>query len=174
MLWVLLSVTEYRAAAEVAAGNLAEAIAHLRASHAIFEAEDDRAGGRIVAAELSRLLALTGEFEEARRLAVFARAAASPDLFTCEVLWRRALALVAAHDGRMHEALRLSDEARARTGASDRLTLHAQTLEEAAAIRQMSGDSVGAGDSLREALGTYERKGSLVGAERVRRRIDQR
>jgi hypothetical protein len=35
------------------------------------------------------LLALTGEIGEARRLALATRAATSPDLFTCEVLWRR-------------------------------------------------------------------------------------
>jgi hypothetical protein len=52
------------------------------------------------------LLALTGEIGEARRLALATRAATSPDLFTCEVLWRRALALVAASDGRIREALR--------------------------------------------------------------------
>lgn len=172
MLYALLLVMDYRAAADVAVGNLDEAIAHLRGSLAIGEAEDDRASGLIVTAELGRLLALTGEIGEARRLAIAARAATSPDLFTCDVLWRRALALVAASDGRIHEALRLSDEARARTAASDRMTFHAQTLEEAATIWYMAGNAVGARDLLREALALYERKGSVVGAESVRRRLE--
>jgi DNA-binding SARP family transcriptional activator len=173
LFWFLLDLMERQAAAEVAVGNPVEAIAHLRASYAILEAENDRTGGLIQAAELSRLLALTGEIDEARRLAVSARATASPDLFATEVLWRRALALVAAADGRTDEALHLSDEARARTAASDRLTLHAQTLEETATIRLGAGNPAGAADSLREALATYERKGSIVGAERVRRRIER-
>lgn len=66
MLWALLAVMDYRAAAEVALGNLDDAIAHLRGSLALCEAEDDRASGLIVAAELGRLLALTGEIGEAR------------------------------------------------------------------------------------------------------------
>jgi hypothetical protein len=117
------------------------------------------------------LLALTGEIEEARGLALYARETASPDLFTTEVLWRRALALVASYDGRADEAIQLSDEARARTAASDRLTLHAETLEEAAAIRLSAGNPAGASDSLRDALATYERKGSVVGTQRVQRQL---
>jgi hypothetical protein len=118
------------------------------------------------------LLALTGEIGEARRLALATRAAPSPDLFTCEVLWRCALALVAASDGRIREALRLSDEARARTAASDRMTFHAQTLEEAATIWYMVDNAIGARDLLREALAHYERKGSVVGADRVWKRLE--
>jgi DNA-binding SARP family transcriptional activator len=173
LLWALLAVLGYRAAAEVAVGNLADAIVHLRASHAICEAEDDRAGGLIVSAELARLLALTGAKEDARRLALAARAATSTDLFATEVLWRRALALVSAAEGRLDESLRLSNEALVRTAASDQLTFHAQTLEETATILASREDRDAAVESLGEALTTYERKGSLAGAQRVRARLER-
>jgi DNA-binding SARP family transcriptional activator len=173
MLWVVLMTMEYRASAEFAAGDLRAAIRHLRSARELGETDEDHVGTPGAVAELARLLALDGEVEEARELALRARAATSPDLFFCEVLWRRALALVAAYDGHFDEALRLSDEARARTAASDCLTFHAQTLEEAATIRLLSGNQAGAADLLGEALATYERKGSTVGGERVRRRLEQ-
>jgi tetratricopeptide (TPR) repeat protein len=43
MLWVMLDLIERQGAAEAAAGNFAEAVAHLRAFNSILEAEDDRA-----------------------------------------------------------------------------------------------------------------------------------
>jgi DNA-binding SARP family transcriptional activator len=156
--WVAFDLMERRSAAEFAAGNLADAIAHLRAPDAV--TEGDRAGGLVAAAELSRLLALNGDIDEARPLAAFARAAASPDWFTTEALWRRSLALIAAHDGRTHEALQLSDEACSQTAASDRLAFHGQTLEEAATIRLGAGNPAGAVESLHEALATYEQGGA--------------
>ena len=65
----------------------------------------------------------------------------------------------------------LSDEARARANAADWLTFRGQTLEEAARVRELSGDSEGATTALEEALAAYERKGNVAGAERVRSRL---
>ena len=68
--------------------------------------------------------------------------------------------------------LRLSNEARTRAAATDWLTFRGETLEEAATVHELAGDAAGANASRREALETYERKGNVVGAERMRRRLE--
>jgi tetratricopeptide (TPR) repeat protein len=165
LIGAVLLTTGCRAVAEFLAGALLAAIGHQRALLELSETEDDRAGHPVTIAELARLLALDGQVTEARELALRARAAASPDLFPCEVLWRRALALVAMEEGQSDEALRLSDEARTRTAASESVTFHAETLEEVATISQER-------EPLVEAQAIYERMGNLAGLERVRRRLD--
>lgn len=159
-------------AAERTAGNLDEAADHLRSAYAILKVESDRAFLPEVAGELACVLALRGELAEARRLAEDARATVLSDDLVSEVLWRRALALVAAHEGRAEEALRLSDESRTRAAESDRLSFRGETLEEAAVVRRLAGDQSGADDALREALDVYGRKGNVAGTERVRRQLE--
>lgn len=171
MLMFLGNASFCAAEVELAAGNPDQAIAQARSALAILAPGGDHAAAPAAAADLGRLLALEGEVEEARRLALAARTAASPDSLVNEVRWRRTLALVNAHDGRVDEAVRLSDEARARTGATDWLLDHAGTLEEAGMIRDIHGDHEAAATFLHEAVATYERKGSVVGAGRVRRRL---
>jgi DNA-binding SARP family transcriptional activator len=167
LVWRTIMTMGCRAAAEFGSGNLREAIRYQRSMRELDETEQDHVGSPTTIAELSRLLALDGEIEEARELALRARAASSAELFHGEVLWRRALALVAVDDGRADEALRLWDEARARTEASECQTVHAQTLEEAAAIL----DAGHARAALQEALAIYERRGSVVAVDRVRRTL---
>jgi hypothetical protein len=84
------------------------------------------------------------------------------------VNWRRALALVAAKEGRTADAITLSDEARTRASAADVLTFRGQILEDAAIVRRLARDVAGEAEALEEALVLYERKGNVVGAERVR------
>ncbi len=155
---------------EHAAGNLGEAERHLRSARAILEVENDHSLLPDVEGELACVLALRGEVAEAGRLALAARARAHANEFAAGVFWRRALALVASQEGRTEEAVRLSGEARTRATASDWLTFRGQTLEEAATIRE-AGDPAGAQEALRDALATFQRKGNIVGAERVLRRI---
>jgi hypothetical protein len=124
-------------------------------------------------AALACHLAIAGDIDEARRLALSARAAASSaDDFSPEVMWRSALALVNAREGRADEAIRLSGEAVARVNASDMLLFRGGTLEEAAIVRGLLDDRNGAVDTLRLALDEYERKGSIVWSERVRAQLE--
>ena len=118
LLWFLAGMTFELGAAEFVVGNLAEAAAHMRSAHALVETEDDHVFKTGLAGELACVLALSGDAGEARQLALDARAISSGD-FALEVLWRRALALVAASEGQFKEARMLSDEARARANASD-------------------------------------------------------
>jgi DNA-binding SARP family transcriptional activator len=166
----LFRATDALARVEEAAGDLARATEHLRAAYALLEADDDHGTlptcGAILACALERL----GEIEEAGDLARSARAGATrADDFYAEVWWRLALALVVAHEGQRHEAIRLSEEAVARVSASDALLFRGKTLEEAARVRGLAGDRAGAEEALRYSLAEYESKGSMLGAERVRR-----
>ena len=170
LLWFLAGMTFELGEAEFVVGNLAEAADHMRSAHALVETEDDHIFKTGLACELACVLALSGDAGEARQLALDARAISSGD-FALEVLWRRALALVAASEGQFTEARMLSDEARTRANASDLLTFRGQTLEEVARIRELSGDSAGATTALEEALTAYEQKGNTAGAQRVRSRL---
>lgn len=167
LLWYLAGLTRELGEVELIAGNLAGAAENMRAAYSLIETEEDQVMRSGIAAELACVLALGGDVQEARELALAARAMSTGDWFA-EVCWRRALALVAAREGDIDEALRLFDEARTRAVASDWLTFRGQTLEEGAFVRGLADDASGRLDALQEALAIYERKGNLVGAERVR------
>jgi tetratricopeptide (TPR) repeat protein len=154
--------------AERIVGNIQEALALADSAYAIAETEADRLSGPTYAAELACLLALDGDLVRARELALSARARISPEFVVTEVNWRRALALVAAKEGRLDEAITLSDEARTRIGATDLLTSRGHVLEEAALILRIAGDGHSQTAALEEALALYELKGNVVGAERAR------
>jgi ATP/maltotriose-dependent transcriptional regulator MalT len=122
---------------------------------------------------LACLVAPSGDVEEARSLAQSARAkASSGDDFYLEVLWRSALALVNAREGRTDEAILLCGEAVRRANAGDALLFRARTLEDAATVHDLLGDREGAVRALRLALDESERKGSVVGSERLRAQLD--
>lgn len=158
----------YAAQAERVVRDLSRAAAHLRAADALDRAVDVRGDRAAMAGELACALALQGEFGEAEALANEARAAvASGDAFG-EILWRRALAIVSAHEGSFAEARRLSDEACEQAGRTDWLTFRGETLEDAALVRGLAGDARGRSDALAAALEAYEQKGNVVGAARVR------
>ena len=169
--WDVIGVAADRGLVEYSAANISEAAHHLRSAYAMIEIEGDHLDGPEYGAWLACCLARLGDLGEASRLALAARATAIPAAFAPEVLWRRALALIAAYESRSEEAVRLSDEARARADASDWLTFRGETVEEAATIRELAGDDDGASDALREALAAYEEKGNVVGSERVQRRL---
>ena len=154
-------------------GDFATAARQLRAALAIAETENDGPIALASAAEAASVLALSGDLREAARFAHLARTTRS-DTFPTNVLWRSALALVAAHEGRTEEARLLSDEARVRASASDHLTFRGETLEQAATVRRLAGDTAGEAEALAEALALYERKGNRVGGERVRLMLSER
>jgi DNA-binding SARP family transcriptional activator len=168
LLILLPGAFSWRSQAELIVGNVADAVVHANSAYAIAEIEHGDLSLSVSAGELACLLALDGDHVRARPLALSARARASPDAFLNEVTWRRALALVAAKEGRTDEAITLSDEARTRAGAADQLTFRGQILEEAAIVRRLADDATGETGALEEALMVYERKGNVVGAERVR------
>ena len=157
--------------AELTAGSLPAAIDHFRDAYGIRETEEDHSLLPGLAAELAAALALAGEDHEAEALATTARARIGPDGFATEVLWRVALARVAAHTRRPTEAVTLAKEASARTAASDWLSFHGQSLEVLGEVSGPAGDPAGANAALGAALELYERKGNVARAQAVRRQL---
>ncbi len=160
--------TALAASVERTAGDLDRAADLLRTAYELTRAEGLRADMAGLAGELGCVLALCGELGEAQRLGEESRRARMPGDVWSEVIWRRALALVAAREGRYHEAAQMAEEARDIAERTDWLTFRGETLEDAALVRRLAGDSAGEFEVLDDALALYGRKGNVVGAERVR------
>ena len=160
---------------ELAFGNMAAVEEHIRFAYELLEVDVIPGALSGYEAVLACLIAPTGDVEEARRLAQSAREkSSSGDDFYLEVLWRSALALVNAREGRADEAILLADEAVKRANAGDSLLFRARTLEDAAIVHDLLGDRAASEKALRRALREYERKGSVVGPERLRAQLGAR
>jgi DNA-binding SARP family transcriptional activator len=158
----------YAGLVERVAGDLDRAAGHVRTAHALVRAQGVRGDLPIVTGELASLLARLGDLDEARHLAEESRRTLAVGDVLSDVLWRRALALVAAREGAADEAAVLSDEAREIAEGTDWLTFRGETLEDVAVVRRPIGDLDGEAEALGAALALYLRKGNVVGAERVR------
>ena len=117
LVWFLSGATHELGKVEFMAGNLADAAENMRAAYALIETAEDQVTKPAIAAELACVLALEGHVQEAEELALAARAMSTSGFFA-ETCWRRALALVAAHESRFEEAIRLSEGSH---GAGERL-----------------------------------------------------
>jgi DNA-binding SARP family transcriptional activator len=156
----LIVALECATRVELALGDWAAVEENVRFGHELLEVDVIPGALSGFEAILACLVAPSGNVEEARRLAQSARAkASSGDDFYFEVLWRSALALVNAREGRTDEAILLCGEAVRRANAGDALLFRAKTLEDAATVHDLLGDREGAVRALRLALDDYERKG---------------
>jgi DNA-binding SARP family transcriptional activator len=169
--WNVASALSMAGGVERIIWNLDEAAAQFRTAYELLEAEDDRSFLADCGGWLACVHALRGDVESARGPAQVARRLAKPTDPSADTIWRRALALVAAHDGRAEEARQLSSEALERVRETDVLAAQGDTHEEAAFICELLGDAAGAREALAEALALFERKGSVAGATRVRERL---
>jgi len=120
------------------------------------------------AAALACALARRGEVDEALQLVDESRASAVPGDILGESPWRRALALVATHEGRLDDATRLATDAYASVEGADWLTFRGEALEDLAYVHQQAGNEARATRSLLDALALYERKQNVASAQRVR------
>jgi DNA-binding SARP family transcriptional activator len=166
LVWFLIGLGADRGWVELYAGDLNAAVEHLRSAYALVDTEQDFATKPETGARFACVLVRAGQADEAKALAQQARAESTGDLFT-EVVWRRALALVAARERRFDEALTLAAEARRHVEATDWLTVRGETLEDAALVHRLAGDVSGEADALAEALALYERKGNVSGVHRI-------
>ena len=110
-------------------------------------------------------------FEEAEAVASRSRELASDDDFATQAYWRMARARVLAHRAEFDEAIRLADEAIEITDPTDYLVDQGDARE----VRGLVLEAAGRGDDARaayeEALDRFERKGNVVAAGRVRKRL---
>ena len=148
------------------AGDAATGVELLRDTYEIVDSVGDRGALAYAAAELAYALA-PFEPDEADRFARAAHWLAADDDISAHVGWRRALGRLApAGAGRR----RLLEEAVALCAETDNLLFRAETYEDLAAAHGAVGDRDAERAALGAALGLYEAKGSLAGAERVRAR----
>jgi DNA-binding SARP family transcriptional activator len=151
----LSTVELFRAWTASIAGDRVQAIAHARTALELLDSLADVGSRCDVAALLARLEAQAGRVDDADLLLATARSMLEQNggLFL-HVSVRRAEAAVSrarGDDNGVADALR---DGCARAAASDFLTLYAETLEDAG--------------ELERALATFERKGDIVSAARVR------
>ena len=128
---------------------------------------------RLVAGRLARVLVETGKLDEAEELAKSASRAGDVDDFAEQVAWRQGLALVHARRGRSGPARRVAREAIELAARSDWLNLHAETLEDLAAVETSAERTGQAAFALKEAIALYERKGNRAARERALRSLEQ-
>ncbi|HEU6445010.1 MAG TPA: tetratricopeptide repeat protein, partial [Gaiellaceae bacterium] len=124
------------------------------------------------AAELACTLCALENDEEAEEWARRSAALAASDDVWTQMLWRQALARVAARRGQLAEAERLAREAVALGGETDLLTAVGDALTVLAAVLRLAGRQREAAAQAKRALGLYERKGNTVMAAQARRISD--
>jgi tetratricopeptide (TPR) repeat protein len=147
----------------------ASAESELRSCFEQFAAAADRGMRQLVAGRLARVLVRVGNLDEAEDLARSASREGDADDFSEQVAWRQGLALVEAARGRYVQARKVAREAVDLAERSDWLNLHAETLEDLAAVESAAGKIGDASTALDQAIALYERKGNRVAAERTRR-----
>jgi hypothetical protein len=85
--------------------------------------------------------------------------------------WRQTRALVLASAGKKVEAEQLAREAIDVLADTDHTWMRSLGYETLGTVLEVCGDPVGAVGAFREALDAWERKGNVVSAELLRKRI---
>lgn len=151
----LSAVEIFRAWAASIAGDGLQAFAHARTALELLDSLADVGSRCDAAALLARLEAESGRVDDAELLLPSARSVLEQvDGVFLHVTVRRAEAAVCRSRGDTSGAAEALLDGCARAAASDSLTLYAETLEDAGELEQ--------------ALATFERKGDIVSAARVR------
>jgi class 3 adenylate cyclase/tetratricopeptide (TPR) repeat protein len=110
------------------------------------------------------------EMEDAIQLA---RESGGPHDISTQSQWRWVAAMAKADDGSFDEAERLIAEAVAMVEPTDFLEYRAQAFEALAHVEARAGRPEGWRAALDRSLAEHQRKANLVGAERVRKLIDE-
>jgi class 3 adenylate cyclase/tetratricopeptide (TPR) repeat protein len=149
---------------ESLAGDLAAAEHELRTGYALLEEMGERGARSTLAGCLADVLAAQGDDAETRRFAEIARETAAEADVMPQVLWRRALARVAARRGDVVEGEALARTAVALAEGTDALDLRAGTLVVLGEVLRVAGRNEEARGCLDDARTLYDRKGILAAA----------
>ncbi len=167
--WKVLAASTSTDAApvEILAGDLDRAEAALRADDAALEVLGETYLRSTVGGLLAHVLVERGQLDEAERVVGRVRALAGTDDVDAQVLWRASLGRCLAGRGRGAEGLALLDEALALLEGTAAPMMRAQTLAARSLVATSCGRHDQADADRREAIGLYEAKGNIVGAERL-------
>jgi predicted ATPase/class 3 adenylate cyclase/DNA-binding winged helix-turn-helix (wHTH) protein len=153
---------------ELLAGDPVAAEQSLRCGYTAFEETGERSLLSTTVALLAQALLAQGRDEEAERFAALSQELAAADDLVTQVLWRGVRARTLAGRGRVEEPERLAGEAVELAERSDFVNDRADAVFNLAIVQRHAGHLDEAQSALAEALRLYERKGNLVGADRVR------
>ena len=147
---------------ETLAGDLAAAERELRTGYSMLEEMGERGARSTVAGCLADVLSLRGDDDEAEHFAGIAKKTAAETDVMPQVLWRRALARVAARRGDATAAEALARSAVGLAEATDSLDLHAGTLVALADVLTEAGRDADAAAAVADAHALYVRKGNVA------------
>jgi class 3 adenylate cyclase/tetratricopeptide (TPR) repeat protein len=163
----LAALPLYSGPIEFLAGDPQAAERELRRGYALLSDMGDRSRLSTVAAFLSQALHAQSRFTEANDLALASAAAATPDDFYTQTVWRGTRALILARDGDSAEAEVLARDAVALTEDTDSLNLAGDALVVLAEVLAVGGHLVDAAVYARKALRRYHEKGNRVSSRRA-------
>jgi class 3 adenylate cyclase/tetratricopeptide (TPR) repeat protein len=152
-------------------GRLDDAERVFRAMNEAYDAMEEKGFNSTVCAVLAHVLCDQGRFEEAESFARRSRDMSADDDFASQSEWRTAQARVLVDRGRIDEALTLVDEALEVAEHTDYIDWQAQGLEVRGTVLQAAGRGDDARAAYEGSLGLFERKGNVVAAARIRKRL---
>ena len=150
------------------AGDLPAAERQLRRDYESLSELGERYFLSTVAGELARVLYEQGRVDEAEQMSQQAQHLADADDIASQMLWRTVQAKVMAHRGNCDDALALVREAVDLLTSTDAVSAQTETLVDLAEILRCAGRDKDANRVLEDAIGLYELKGNLAGAETAR------
>jgi tetratricopeptide (TPR) repeat protein len=152
------------------AGDLGAATGELRRDRDLLEAMGETYLRSTITGYLAKLLAELGEAAEAEALVAEAESLSADDDAESQLVWRLAKArLLAERDPAEARALVLAGLESVR--GTDAVLLHAEALQDLAAIEERADAPDAARSALEEALEIHRRKGSVLGAANVEARL---
>jgi tetratricopeptide (TPR) repeat protein len=156
---------------ETLAGDHAAAEREFRVGYAKAIELGDRGFQSTVAAELAHALVAQGKLDEAEAFTEVSQGAGAEDDLATQVMWRSARARILAAREQAPEAESLAHEGVALAEETDDLNMRADTFVDLGEVLCIAGEEKGAADAFGRAVGLYEAKGNLVGADDARRRL---
>jgi len=153
-------------------GDLQEAVAVGEAACRSFLEMGELSVLSSYAPRLGLILCALGRLDEAEEWTRHAELGAEDDLLT-QVTWRQANALITAARGNLEEATRLAREAVEISLPTEMLNEQGDSYAALGQVLELARDIAGAAGAYERALDCYDRKGNVVGAGRMRKRLEQ-
>jgi tetratricopeptide (TPR) repeat protein len=152
-------------------GNPLEAETGLRDGYEELERLGEKAYLSTSAAYLAEALYQQGRLDEAERFTQISEETADPSDLASHIGWRSVRGKILARRGRLEEGERLARDACTLAEGTDFLDATADALMHLAEVLELAGRIDEARNAISRAEELYERKGSVVLAERARQRL---